>query len=147
MIMTACPLENIMLTIYSESSLPLALDSQLSFGLMSQNAVVKPQLNPSYGILLCKKVKTSKSISQSIYNSFIFLCFCSQDNTIGKNHLVVASYKELEITCVGNPNQIMTTKFSVQSSLKLNLPPHLIMAASTVQLKEIIGQGITIQFN
>ena len=64
---------------------------------------------------------------------------------------MVASYIELEtlsaITCAGNPNQIMTTKFSVQSSLKLNLAPHLIMAASTIQLKEIIGQGIAIQFN
>ena len=46
------------------------------------------------------------------------------------------------VTGVPNPSQITTTEFSVQSSFKLNLPPHLIITASSVKLNEIIGQGI-----
>ena len=38
----------------------------------------------------------------------------------------------------------MMTEFTVQSSFKLNLPPHLIITTSSVKLNEIIGQGIII---
>ena len=47
------------------------------------------------------------------------------------------------LTVTGIPNRLMMTEFTVQSSFKLNLPPHLIITASSIKLNEIIGQGIT----
>ena len=41
----------------------------------------------------------------------------------------------------GIPNRLRMTEFTVQSSFKLTLPPHLIITASSVKLNEIIGQG------
>ena len=43
----------------------------------------------------------------------------------------------------GIPNPLKMTEFTVQSSFKLILPPHLIITASSVKLNEIIGQGNT----
>ena len=46
------------------------------------------------------------------------------------------------LTVAGIPNRLMMTDFTVQSSFKLNLPPHLIITAASIKLNEIIGQGI-----
>ena len=43
----------------------------------------------------------------------------------------------------GIPNRLRMTEFTVQSSFKLTLPPHLIITASSIKLNEIIGQGNT----
>ena len=37
--------------------------------------------------------------------------------------------------------------FSVQSSYKLNLPPHLIIQSTNIRVIETIGQGILIHLN
>lgn len=40
-----------------------------------------------------------------------------------------------------------TKKFSVQSSFRLELPPPLIIEASTIKLDETIGQGMCTHHN
>ena len=77
------------------------------------------------------------------------LTFRSRGEPIGKNRLGLVQYCQSNGVIIliywhavaGIPNCLVMTQFTVQSSFKLTLPPHLIITASSIKLNEIIGQG------